>query len=84
MVSAPAALLGFMPPSVRLFALNSHNFRCDEWGRFADVHMDLERDIADFLCAEASILYSQGFSRIPCVISAFGFADRDINFSMKE
>ncbi|KAH9164389.1 serine palmitoyltransferase [Lactarius sanguifluus] len=28
-------------------------------------------DIADFLGTEASILYSQGFSKIPCVISAF-------------
>ncbi|KAI9452060.1 pyridoxal phosphate-dependent transferase [Lactarius psammicola] len=30
------------------------------------VHIDLERDIADFLGTEASILYSQGFSTIPC------------------
>ena len=43
----------------------------DERFRFADVHMDLERDIADFLSNEASILYSQGSSTIPCVISAF-------------
>ena len=46
--------------------------------------MDLERDIADFLGTEASILYSQGFSTIPCVISAFAkqgeiiVADRSI------
>ncbi|KAH8986387.1 serine palmitoyltransferase [Lactarius hatsudake] len=36
-----------------------------------DVHTNLERDIADFLGTEASILYSQGFSTIPCVISVF-------------
>ncbi|KAI9452056.1 serine palmitoyltransferase [Lactarius psammicola] len=55
-----------------------------------DVHMDLERDIADFLGTEASILYSQGFSTIPCVISAFAkrgdiiVADRGINFAIQK
>ena len=43
----------------------------DEQFRFAYVHMDLERDIADFLGTEASILYFHGFSTIPCVTSAF-------------
>ena len=62
----------------------------DEWFRFVDVHMDLERDIADFLGAEGSILYSQGFSTIPCVISAFAkrgdiiVADRGINFAIQK
>src|ERR1700733_3168566 len=52
--------------------------------------MDLERDIADFLGIEASILYSQGFSTIPCVISAFAkrgdiiVADRGINFAIQK
>jgi serine palmitoyltransferase len=32
--------------------------------------MDLERDIADFLGTESSILYSQRFSTIFCVIPA--------------
>jgi len=36
-----------------------------------DVYMDPERDIADFLRTESSILYSKGFSIIPCVIPAF-------------
>ncbi|KAK7449824.1 serine palmitoyltransferase component [Stygiomarasmius scandens] len=36
-----------------------------------DVHLDLERDIADFLGTEAAILYSQGFSTISSVIPAF-------------
>ncbi|KAF8271056.1 serine palmitoyltransferase [Lactarius quietus] len=55
-----------------------------------DVHMDLERDIADFLGTEASILYSQGFSTIPCVIPAFAkrgdiiVADRGINFTIQK
>ncbi|KAN0139450.1 Pyridoxal phosphate-dependent transferase [Lactarius tabidus] len=55
-----------------------------------DVHLDLERDIADFLGTEASILYSQGFSTIPCVISAFSkrgdivVADRGINFAIQK
>ena len=33
--------------------------------------MDLERDIADFLGTESSILYTQGLSTIPCVILVF-------------
>ncbi|KAH9018455.1 serine palmitoyltransferase [Lactarius hengduanensis] len=55
-----------------------------------DVHTNLERDIADFLGTEASILYSQGFSTIPCVIPAFAkrgdiiVADRGINFAIKK
>ncbi|KAH9164380.1 pyridoxal phosphate-dependent transferase [Lactarius sanguifluus] len=55
-----------------------------------DVHANLERDIADFLGTEASILYSQGFSTIPCVISAFAkrgdnfVADRGINFAVQK
>ena len=52
--------------------------------------MDLGRDIADFFSTEASILYSQGFSTIPCVISAFAkrgdiiVADLGINFVIQK
>jgi serine palmitoyltransferase len=52
--------------------------------------MDPERDIADFLGTEVSILYSQGFSTIPCVISAFAkrgditVADHSINFAIQK
>ena len=52
--------------------------------------MDLERDIADFLGTESSILYSQGFLTIPCVIPAFAMrsdiivADRGINFAIQK
>ena len=62
----------------------------DEQIRLVDVHMDLERDIADFLGTESSILYSQGFSTIPCVIPAFAkrgdiiVADRCINFDIQK
>ncbi|KAH9025900.1 pyridoxal phosphate-dependent transferase [Lactarius hengduanensis] len=55
-----------------------------------DVHTNLERDIADFLGTEASILYSQGFSTILCVISAFAkraniiVADRGLNFAIQK
>ena len=56
-------------PLVRFFLLMAP--RVDERFRFADVRKDLERNIADFLSTEASTLYSQGFSTIPCVISAF-------------
>ena len=62
----------------------------DERFRSADVHMDLESDIADFLGIEASILYSKWFSTIPCVISAFAkrgdiiVANRGINFAIQK
>lgn len=36
-----------------------------------DVHMDLERDIAQFLGTEQAIIYAQGFSTISSVIPAF-------------
>lgn len=55
-----------------------------------DVHMDLENDIADFLGAEAAILYSQGFSTISSVIPAFCkrgdiiVADRGVNFAIQK
>ena len=57
---------------------------------FTDVHMDLENDIADFLGAEAAILYSQGFSTISSVIPAFCkrgdviVADRGVNFAIQK
>jgi serine palmitoyltransferase len=50
--------------------------------------MDPERDTADFLGTQASILYSQGFSTIPCMITAFAkrgdiiVAYRGINFAI--
>ena len=52
--------------------------------------MDLERDISDFLGTEATILYSQTFATIPCVISAFAkrgdiiVADRGVNFAIQK
>ncbi|KAI0752652.1 serine palmitoyltransferase [Daedaleopsis nitida] len=55
-----------------------------------DVHMQLEKDIADFLGTEAAILYSQAFSTISSVIPAFGkrgdviVADRGANFAIQK
>ncbi|KAF8211724.1 serine palmitoyltransferase [Mycena galopus ATCC 62051] len=55
-----------------------------------DVHMQLERDLADFLGAEAAIIYSQGFSTISSVIPAFCkrgdiiVADRGVNFAIQK
>jgi serine palmitoyltransferase len=55
-----------------------------------DVHIDFERDIAEFLGTEASILYSQGFSTISSVIPAFCkrgdiiVADRSVNFAIQK
>jgi 7-keto-8-aminopelargonate synthetase-like enzyme len=55
-----------------------------------DVHMHLERDIADFLGTEAAIIYSQGFATISSVIPAFCkrgdiiVADRAANFAIQK
>ncbi|KIY68343.1 serine palmitoyltransferase [Cylindrobasidium torrendii FP15055 ss-10] len=55
-----------------------------------DVHLDLERDIAEFLGTEAAILYSQGFSTITSVIPAFCkrgdiiVADRAVSFPIQK
>ena len=65
-------------------------YSSDEQIRLADVHMDLERNISDFLETESSILYSQGFSTIPCVIPSLAkrgdtiVADRSINFAIQK
>ena len=59
-------------------------------GFFLDVHMELEREITDFLGTEAVILYSQGFSTISSVIPAFCkrgdiiVADRGVNFAIQK
>ncbi|KAH9046653.1 serine palmitoyltransferase [Lactarius hengduanensis] len=69
-------------PTLRKYGVGS----CDPPGFYGTI----ERDIADFLGTEASILYSQGFSIIPCVISAFAkrgdiiVADRGINFAIQK
>lgn len=58
--------------------------------RRVDVHLHLERDIAEFLGTESSILYSQGFSTISSVIPAFCkrgdviVADRAVNFAIQK
>lgn len=55
-----------------------------------DVHLELERDIADFLGTESAILYSQGFVTISSVIPAFCkrgdiiVADRAVNFAIQK
>ncbi|CAL1710026.1 unnamed protein product [Somion occarium] len=55
-----------------------------------DVHIQLEKDIADFLGTESAILYSQAFSTISSVIPAFCkrgdliVADRGVNFSIQK
>ncbi|KAI6130887.1 serine palmitoyltransferase [Pisolithus croceorrhizus] len=55
-----------------------------------DVHLELERDIADFLGTESTILYSQGFITISSVIPAFCkrgdviVADRAVNFAIQK
>jgi len=55
-----------------------------------DVHLNLERDVADFLGTEAAILYSQGYSTINSVIPAFCkrgdiiVADRGVSFAIQK
>jgi serine palmitoyltransferase len=55
-----------------------------------DVHLELERDIAQFLRVPAAINYAQGFSAISSVIPAFCkrgdivVADRGCNFAIQK
>lgn len=55
-----------------------------------DIHVDLEKDIADFLGTESSILYSQDFSTISSCIPAFSkrgdiiVADRAVRFAIQK
>ena len=57
---------------------------------FSDVHVQLEQDLASFLGAESTIIYSQGYSTASSVIPAFCkrgdviVADRGINFIIQK
>ncbi|CAH7665982.1 pyridoxal phosphate-dependent transferase [Phakopsora pachyrhizi] len=59
------------------------------YGTF-DVHMELERDIAQFIGLPSSIIYAQGFSTTSSVIPAFSkrgdiiVVDRGANFSIQK
>lgn len=59
------------------------------YGTF-DVHLDLERDIADFLGTESAIIYSQAYSAVASVITAFAkrhdiiVADRGVGFAIQQ
>ena len=56
----------------------------------ADVHMELERDLASFLTVPAAIIYSHSFSTISSVIPSFSkrgdiiVADRGVNFAIQK
>jgi len=58
--------------------------------QLVDVHLELERDIAQFLRVPAAINYAQGFSAISSVIPAFCkrgdivVADRGCNFAIQK
>lgn len=55
-----------------------------------DVHLDFEREVADFLGTEGAILYAQGFLTISSVIPAFCkrgdiiVADRGVTFAIQK
>ncbi|KNZ53526.1 hypothetical protein VP01_3213g4 [Puccinia sorghi] len=57
---------------------------------YVDVHMELERDIADFIGLQNSIIYAQGFSTTSSVIPSFSkrgdiiVVDRGVNFSIQK
>jgi serine palmitoyltransferase len=69
---------------------SSRFFRSVFSPRRADVHLEFEREVADFLGTEASILYAQGFSTVSSVIPAFCkrgdiiIADRSVNFAIQK
>jgi serine palmitoyltransferase len=78
-----------MELSVSFFRLHQDIYI--DWGVVPiDVHMNFERDVADFLGTEAAILYSQGFSTISSVIPAFCkrgdiiVVDRGVNFAIQK
>jgi hypothetical protein len=60
------------------------------FGTHADVHMELERDLAAFLRVPAVIMYSHSFSTISSVIPSFSkrgdiiVADRGVNFAIQK
>ena len=58
---------------------------CNERFHLVDVRLDLECDVMGFSSTEALILSFQGFSTIPCVISAFpeAWRRRGINFAIQ-
>lgn len=64
--------------------------RADRKRGRTDVHLELERDIAQFLRVPAAINYAQGFSAISSVIPAFCkrgdivVADRGCNFAIQK
>lgn len=64
--------------------------RADRKRARTDVHLELERDIAQFLRVPAAINYAQGFSAISSVIPAFCkrgdivVADRGCNFAIQK
>ncbi|KAI0316890.1 serine palmitoyltransferase [Amylostereum chailletii] len=55
-----------------------------------DVHMELEKNISEFLGTESTILYSQAFHTVSSVIAAFCkrhdvvIADRGVNFAIQK
>jgi len=55
-----------------------------------DVHLDLERELVDFLGAEDAIFYPQGYTTTVCVIPAFCkrgdiiVADRGVSFAIQK
>lgn len=59
------------------------------YGTF-DVHINLEKSLAQFLGVEAAIIYTQGFSTVSSVIPAFAkrgdiiVADRGVNFAIQK
>ncbi|KAL3087292.1 hypothetical protein niasHT_020555 [Heterodera trifolii] len=54
-----------------------------------DVHLDLERELAEFMGCEEAILYSYGFPTIASAIPAYSrrgdviFADKGVNFAIQ-
>uniref|UniRef100_A0AC35G0N1 Aminotransferase class I/classII domain-containing protein n=1 Tax=Panagrolaimus sp. PS1159 TaxID=55785 RepID=A0AC35G0N1_9BILA len=55
-----------------------------------DVHLDLEKELAEFLNCEEAVLYSYGFATIASAIPAYAkrgdiiFADKGVNFAIQK
>ena len=58
--------------------------------KFLDIHLELEKKLANFMQVEEAVLYSYGFSTISSAIPAYSkhgdiiFCDQGVNFAIQK
>lgn len=90
MASVPAAREGFTEPLVRTLK-KSWKKNIESLNIFpADVHLELEKRLAEFMKCEEAVLYSYGFPTIASAIPAYAkrgdviFCDKGVNFAIQK